>query len=86
MVFVLQESEEHKGATSWPEFYIDQLRVMAAVSKTLHVSLTNTSTETLMEAFHSQRKTLLALEDEDEQGRHKIVEDLKTALRTQPMR
>ncbi|XP_035466089.1 disheveled-associated activator of morphogenesis 1 isoform X2 [Scophthalmus maximus] len=53
---------ENKGATNWPEFYIDQLWSMAA------------------------RRTLLALEDEDEHGRHKIVDDLKTALRTQPMR
>uniref|UniRef100_A0A8D3BZ94 Disheveled-associated activator of morphogenesis 1-like n=1 Tax=Scophthalmus maximus TaxID=52904 RepID=A0A8D3BZ94_SCOMX len=52
---------ENKGATNWPEFYIDQLWSMA-------------------------RRTLLALEDEDEHGRHKIVDDLKTALRTQPMR
>uniref|UniRef100_A0A4W6FG01 Dishevelled associated activator of morphogenesis 1b n=1 Tax=Lates calcarifer TaxID=8187 RepID=A0A4W6FG01_LATCA len=56
------EAEENKGATSWPEFYIDQLRTMAT------------------------RKTLLALEDEEDQGRQKVVEGLKTALRTQPMR
>lgn len=29
--FSLQEQEENKGATSWPEFYIDQLNSMAAV-------------------------------------------------------
>ncbi|XP_039641828.1 disheveled-associated activator of morphogenesis 1 isoform X2 [Perca fluviatilis] len=56
------EAEENKGATRWPEYYIDQLRSMAA------------------------RRTLLALEDEGEQGRHTIVDGLKTALRTQPMR
>ncbi|XP_035529248.1 disheveled-associated activator of morphogenesis 1 [Morone saxatilis] len=56
------EAEENKGATSWPEYYIDQLRSMAA------------------------RRTLLALEDEEDQGRTKIVDGLKTALRTQPMR
>lgn len=56
------EAEEDKGATRWPEYYIDQLRSMAS------------------------RKTLLALEGEEDQGRHKIVEGLKTALRTQPMR
>lgn len=28
----LQDQEENKGATSWPEFYIDQLNSMAAVS------------------------------------------------------
>uniref|UniRef100_A0A3Q3JFF5 Uncharacterized protein n=1 Tax=Monopterus albus TaxID=43700 RepID=A0A3Q3JFF5_MONAL len=56
------EAEENKGASSWPEFYIDQLRSMAA------------------------RRTLLALEDEGEQERLKIVDGLKTALRTQPMR
>uniref|UniRef100_A0A3B4XIZ7 Dishevelled associated activator of morphogenesis 1b n=1 Tax=Seriola lalandi dorsalis TaxID=1841481 RepID=A0A3B4XIZ7_SERLL len=56
------EAEENKGATSWPDFYIDQLRSMAA------------------------RKTLLALEDDEEQGGYKMVDGLKTALRTQPMR
>ncbi|KAK2825822.1 hypothetical protein Q5P01_020036 [Channa striata] len=56
------EIEGNKGASSWPEFYIDQLRSIAA------------------------RKTLLSLADEEEQGRHKIAEGLKTALRTQPMR
>ncbi|KAM4542826.1 disheveled-associated activator of morphogenesis 1-like [Odontesthes bonariensis] len=57
-----REAEDEKGATSWPEFYIDQLRTMAA------------------------RRTLQVLEDEEDQGRQKVVEDLKTALRTQPMR
>ncbi|CAN9507366.1 unnamed protein product [Ophioblennius macclurei] len=57
-----KEQEENKGATSWPEFYIDQLNLMAA------------------------RKTLLALEKEDEEERNKTIESLKTALRTQPMR
>lgn len=31
-VFLSQETEENKGATSWPEYYIDQLNSMAAVS------------------------------------------------------
>lgn len=57
-----KEQEENKGATSWPEFYIDQLSSMAA------------------------RKTLLALEKEEEEERNKTIESLKTALRTQPMR
>ncbi|XP_061126222.1 disheveled-associated activator of morphogenesis 1b isoform X3 [Syngnathus typhle] len=57
-----KEQEENKSATSWPEYYIDQLNSMAA------------------------RKTLLALEKEDEEERNKTVESLKTALRTQPMR
>ncbi|KAI1897874.1 hypothetical protein AGOR_G00087750 [Albula goreensis] len=57
-----KEQEETKGATSWPEYYIDQLNSMAA------------------------RKTLLALEKEDEEERNKTIESLKTALRTQPMR
>lgn len=57
-----KEQEENKGATSWPEFYIDQINSMAA------------------------RKTLLALEKEDEEERNKTIEGLKTALRTQPMR
>uniref|UniRef100_A0A673G2V9 Disheveled-associated activator of morphogenesis 1-like n=1 Tax=Sinocyclocheilus rhinocerous TaxID=307959 RepID=A0A673G2V9_9TELE len=56
------EQEENKGATSWPEFYIDQINSMAA------------------------RKSLLALEKEDEEERNKTIESLKTALRTQPMR
>ncbi|XP_064420822.1 disheveled-associated activator of morphogenesis 1 isoform X2 [Latimeria chalumnae] len=57
-----KEQEENKGATSWPEFYIDQLNSMAV------------------------RKTLVALEKEDEEERNKTIESLKTALRTQPMR
>ncbi|XP_056619921.1 disheveled-associated activator of morphogenesis 1b isoform X1 [Triplophysa dalaica] len=57
-----KEQEENKGATSWPEFYIDQLSSMAA------------------------RKTVLALEKEEEEERNKTIESLKTALRTQPMR
>ncbi|XP_069049125.1 disheveled-associated activator of morphogenesis 1 isoform X1 [Lepisosteus oculatus] len=57
-----KDQEENKGATSWPEYYIDQLNSMAA------------------------RKTLLALEKEDEEERNKTIESLKTALRTQPMR
>ncbi|XP_072222210.1 disheveled-associated activator of morphogenesis 1-like [Leuresthes tenuis] len=56
------EAEVQKGAMSCPEFYIDQLRAMAA------------------------RRTLQVLEDEEDQGRQKVVEDLKTALRTQPIR
>ncbi|KAK5885819.1 hypothetical protein CesoFtcFv8_016916 [Champsocephalus esox] len=55
------EAEENPS-TRWPEYYIDQLRSLAA------------------------RKTLLSLEDEEEQGKHKIADGLKTALRTQPMR
>ncbi|XP_028934783.1 disheveled-associated activator of morphogenesis 1 isoform X1 [Ornithorhynchus anatinus] len=57
-----KDQEENKGATSWPEFYIDQLNSMAA------------------------RKSLLALEKEDEEERSKTIESLKTALRTKPMR
>uniref|UniRef100_A0A4W4FTK6 Dishevelled associated activator of morphogenesis 1b n=1 Tax=Electrophorus electricus TaxID=8005 RepID=A0A4W4FTK6_ELEEL len=53
-----KEQEEHKGATHWPEFYIDQISSMAAVSG-LHVK--------------------------DEEERNKMIEGLKTALRTQPM-
>lgn len=34
-MYVIQEAEENKGATSWPEYYIDQLRSMAAVSNTV---------------------------------------------------
>ncbi|XP_010213349.1 PREDICTED: disheveled-associated activator of morphogenesis 1, partial [Tinamus guttatus] len=56
------DQEENKGATSWPEFYIDQLNSMAA------------------------RKSLIALEKEDEEERNKTIESLKTALRTKPMR
>ncbi|KAK9409340.1 disheveled-associated activator of morphogenesis 1 [Crotalus adamanteus] len=57
-----KDQEENKGATSWPEFYIDQLNSMAA------------------------RKSLIALEKEDEEERNKTIESLKTALRTKPMR
>uniref|UniRef100_A0A4W4FQV6 Dishevelled associated activator of morphogenesis 1b n=1 Tax=Electrophorus electricus TaxID=8005 RepID=A0A4W4FQV6_ELEEL len=56
-----KEQEEHKGATHWPEFYIDQISSMAA------------------------RTTVLAMEKEDEEERNKMIEGLKTALRTQPM-
>ncbi|XP_054651994.1 disheveled-associated activator of morphogenesis 1-like [Dunckerocampus dactyliophorus] len=56
------EAEENQKATSWPEYYIDQLHSMAA------------------------RKTLSVLEHEEDLGRQKVVEGLKTALRTQPMR
>ncbi|KAI2651918.1 Disheveled-associated activator of morphogenesis 1 [Labeo rohita] len=62
VVSLASEQEENKGATSWPEYYIDQLNSMAA------------------------RKTLLALEKEEEEERNKTIESLKTALRTQPMR
>uniref|UniRef100_A0A669BR80 Dishevelled associated activator of morphogenesis 1b n=1 Tax=Oreochromis niloticus TaxID=8128 RepID=A0A669BR80_ORENI len=48
-----KEQEENKSATSWPEYYIDQLNSMAAVN---------------------------------EEERNKTIENLKTALRTQPMR
>lgn len=34
----------------------------------------------------SQRKSLIALEKEDEEERNKTIESLKTALRTKPMR
>ncbi|KPP69073.1 disheveled-associated activator of morphogenesis 1-like [Scleropages formosus] len=57
-----KEQEEHKGATSWPEYYIDQLNTMAA------------------------RKSLFTLENEDVEERKKTIENLRTALRTQPMR
>ncbi|XP_063803453.1 disheveled-associated activator of morphogenesis 1 isoform X2 [Pseudophryne corroboree] len=57
-----KDQEENKGATSWPEFYIDELNSMAA------------------------RRTLLAMEKEDEEERNKTIESLKTALRTKPMR
>ncbi|RLW09932.1 hypothetical protein DV515_00001842 [Chloebia gouldiae] len=45
-----KDQEENKGATSWPEFYIDQLNSMAA------------------------RKSLIALEKEDEEERNKTIE------------
>ncbi|XP_066464320.1 disheveled-associated activator of morphogenesis 1 isoform X1 [Eleutherodactylus coqui] len=57
-----KDQEEEKSATSWPEFYIDELNSMAA------------------------RRTLLAMEKEDEDERNKTIESLKTALRTKPMR
>uniref|UniRef100_A0A8C0FI68 Dishevelled associated activator of morphogenesis 1 n=1 Tax=Bubo bubo TaxID=30461 RepID=A0A8C0FI68_BUBBB len=61
-IYCSKKKEENKGATSWPEFYIDQLNSMAA------------------------RKSLIALEKEDEEERNKTIESLKTALRTKPMR
>lgn len=33
---VFQEQEENKSATSWPEYYIDQLNSMAAVSNNMN--------------------------------------------------
>ncbi|KAM8833277.1 disheveled-associated activator of morphogenesis 1-like [Synchiropus picturatus] len=54
------ETEQNKNATSWPEYYIDQLRSIAA-------------------------RNNQTLEGEDRQGQYKLVESLKTALRTQPM-
>ncbi|KAK3541983.1 hypothetical protein QTP86_009221 [Hemibagrus guttatus] len=76
-----QEQEENKGATSWPEYYIDQLNSMAARN---HI-LPNVQAFSKF-AFTPQRKTLLALEKEEEEERNKTIESLKTALRTQPMR
>lgn len=38
-VFFFQEQEENKSATSWPEYYIDQLNLMAAVSSFLVTKL-----------------------------------------------
>lgn len=32
---VFQEADEVKGATSWPDYYIDQLRCLSAVSDTI---------------------------------------------------
>ncbi|XP_024140275.1 disheveled-associated activator of morphogenesis 1 isoform X2 [Oryzias melastigma] len=55
-------ADEQKGAMSWPDFYIDQIRVMAA------------------------RKTLVPLENGQTDGRQTVVDGLKTALRTQPIR
>lgn len=44
-------------------------------------------TSPLKSAFlFSQRKSLIALEKEDEEERNKTIESLKTALRTKPMR
>uniref|UniRef100_A0A7N8X4D1 Dishevelled associated activator of morphogenesis 1a n=1 Tax=Mastacembelus armatus TaxID=205130 RepID=A0A7N8X4D1_9TELE len=40
----------------------------------------------ILDMISFQRKTLLPLVDEEEQERHKIIDSLKTALRTQPMR
>uniref|UniRef100_A0A8C8REG6 Dishevelled associated activator of morphogenesis 2 n=1 Tax=Pelusios castaneus TaxID=367368 RepID=A0A8C8REG6_9SAUR len=54
-----EQEDPNKLATSWPDYYIDRINSMAAVSSLLH---------------------------EETEMRNKIVEDLKTALRTQPMR
>jgi len=37
-------------------------------------------------SFLLQRKSLIALEKEEEEERNKTIESLKTALRTKPMR
>ncbi|XP_072314507.1 disheveled-associated activator of morphogenesis 1-like [Eucyclogobius newberryi] len=55
------EAEEDKGATRWPDHYIDRLNM-------------------------ASRRTFVALDAEEDNSRHKTVEGLKTALRTQPMR
>lgn len=48
--------------------------------------LTCASSVSMASRFILQRKTLLALEKEEEEERNKTIESLKTALRTQPMR
>ncbi|NWY93748.1 DAAM1 protein, partial [Loxia curvirostra] len=53
-----KDQEENKGATSWPEFYIDQLNSMAA------------------------RKSLIALEKEDEEERNKTIETFCFEVKT----
>ncbi|CAL9686933.1 unnamed protein product [Knipowitschia caucasica] len=55
------EADEDKGATRWPDHYIDHLNMAA-------------------------RRTFVAFDGDDDNSRHKTVEGLKTALRTQPMR
>ncbi|KAK7904009.1 hypothetical protein WMY93_016616 [Mugilogobius chulae] len=55
------EAQEDKGASRWPDHYIDRLNMAA-------------------------RRTFVSLDGEDDNSRHKTVEGLKTALRTQPMR
>jgi len=53
----------------------------------VHLSwLTCASSVSMACHFILQRKTLLALEMEEEEERNKTIESLKTALRTQPMR
>ncbi|OCT68513.1 disheveled-associated activator of morphogenesis 1-A isoform X1 [Xenopus laevis] len=61
-IYCSKKKDHEEGATSWPEFYIDQLNSMAA------------------------RRTLFAMDKEDEEERNKTIESLKTALRTKPMR
>uniref|UniRef100_A0A3P8SEZ6 Dishevelled associated activator of morphogenesis 1b n=1 Tax=Amphiprion percula TaxID=161767 RepID=A0A3P8SEZ6_AMPPE len=60
-IYCSKKMAEENKATSYPEFYTDQLKSMAAVSNVLKSG-------------------------EEGQDRHKIINDLKTALRTQPMR
>lgn len=86
-ICIFQEQEENKGATSWPEYYIDQLNSMAAVSSNMWNYFTFMVVFCInIVYFFDKRKTLLALEKEDEEERNKTIESLKTALRTQPMR
>uniref|UniRef100_A0A6I8S028 Dishevelled-associated activator of morphogenesis 1 n=1 Tax=Xenopus tropicalis TaxID=8364 RepID=A0A6I8S028_XENTR len=61
-IYCSKKKDHEEGATSWPEFYIDQLNSLAA------------------------RRTLFAMDKEDEDERNKTIESLKTALRTKPMR
>ncbi|XP_075908087.1 disheveled-associated activator of morphogenesis 2-like isoform X2 [Petromyzon marinus] len=57
-----EQEDPNKQATSWPDYYIDQLASMATM------------------------QTVAANSEEELEARNKVVEDLKTALRTQPMR
>uniref|UniRef100_A0A7N6C370 Dishevelled associated activator of morphogenesis 1b n=1 Tax=Anabas testudineus TaxID=64144 RepID=A0A7N6C370_ANATE len=81
LVDELDLTEKHREAMfalpaekKW-QIYCSKKKVKGSLCiMSLHISL------------HTSRKTLLALEKEDEEERNKTIESLKTALRTQPMR
>uniref|UniRef100_A0A7N6BHU7 Dishevelled associated activator of morphogenesis 1b n=1 Tax=Anabas testudineus TaxID=64144 RepID=A0A7N6BHU7_ANATE len=82
LVDELDLTEKHREAMfalpaekKW-QIYCSKKKVKGSLCiMSLHISL-----------HTSARKTLLALEKEDEEERNKTIESLKTALRTQPMR
>ncbi|KAJ7399794.1 dishevelled associated activator of morphogenesis 2 [Pitangus sulphuratus] len=71
-----EQEDPNKLATSWPDYYIDRINSMAAAAQAFLIVI----------LFSEQMQTLYAFDEEETEMKNKIVEDLKTALRTQPMR
>ncbi|KAK3537719.1 hypothetical protein QTP70_017896 [Hemibagrus guttatus] len=69
-----EQEDPNKLATSWPDYYIDRINSMAASHSGSYCE------------HWAQMQTLFAFDEEEMEMRNKVVEDLKTALRTQPMR